>query len=772
MALPTARRSFRVRAALARRVRRWLVVLSVVIGALSLSPSFARAEPIRLWHAYRGLEEKALEQVLSTWEGDRIEPLALPHEAFATKLSAAIPLGDGPDLFIDAHERLGDYRGRGLVVPAGDALAGHDGDSSPFRPYTVRAVELDGTAFGVPLSQKCLALYVNTDLVSEVPADLESIAALGSQLPEGVYPLVYEAESAFYHAAILGAFGGSYLGPEDAFGFVGEPAERSLGLVRGLISSGAIPADADGALVTQLFRTGRAAFAISGPWLATDLADADLSYRVALLPKVRATGQPLRPLLTVEAVMLSPDGAKRPQVRQLARHLASIDAAAVRQSVARIVSARRDVELPADDEYLKVFTEQAKLAEPMSTRVAMRATWEPANQAIKKVLRGDTNAGDALREAVRRYDDVRRPLPEERSPTLALVLLGALSLLGVLAMLRRARQPEFRRRVRRSLPAYRYVAHAVFAVGLLVFVPLIAGATISLFAGRPGDQHYVGIANFVEILTARGGPLFARGSFYLVLCVTVLWALLNVALHLAIGLLLGVVLSRPTMRIRGAYRVLLILPWAVPNYVTALAWKGMFHRQFGAITGFIELANDVFGTDMQAIAWFSQFSTAFTANLATNVWLGFPFMMVVTIAALTSVPSEVLEAAEVDGAGRLQRFFLVTLPIISRSLMPAVLLGAIWTFNMFNVVFLVSGGEPDGQTEILVSEAYRWAFTRQARYGYAAAYAVLIFLLLFMGTKLPGWLAELRAKARARRLAAMTGGPGAASQSASTGGVA
>lgn len=89
-----------------------------------------------------------------------------------------------------------------------------------------------------------------------------------------------------------------------------------------------------------------------------------------------------------------------------------------------------------------------------------------------------------------------------------------------------------------------------------------------------------------------------------------------------------------------------------------------------------------------------------------------------------------LEAAEVDGASRWQRFRHVTLPMIGPSLVPAVMLGAIWTFNMFNVVFLVSGGDPDGTTDILVSEAYRWAFTRDAQYGYAAAYAVLIFVLL------------------------------------------
>lgn len=132
---------------------------------------------------------------------------------------------------------------------------------------------------------------------------------------------------------------------------------------------------------------------------------------------------------------------------------------------------------------------------------------------------------------------------------------------------------------------------------------------------------------------------------------------------------------------------------------------------------------------------FSKFSTAFAANVATNVWLGFPFMMVVTLGALTSIPKDVLEAAEVDGATRWQRFRLVTLPLLKPSLLPAVILGAVWTFNMFNVVFLVSGGEPDGKTDILVSDAYRWAFTRDTQYGYGAAYAVLIFLLLFVTSR-------------------------------------
>jgi arabinogalactan oligomer/maltooligosaccharide transport system permease protein len=95
-------------------------------------------------------------------------------------------------------------------------------------------------------------------------------------------------------------------------------------------------------------------------------------------------------------------------------------------------------------------------------------------------------------------------------------------------------------------------------------LPLVIGALTSLYAGSPGHGYYVGLTNFIEILTARGGPLLISGSFYFVLLVTIAWTLLNVGFHLLIGLGLGLVLSRPTLRLRALYRVLLIVPWASP----------------------------------------------------------------------------------------------------------------------------------------------------------------------------------------------------------------
>jgi len=321
---------------------------------------------------------------------------------------------------------------------------------------------------------------------------------------------------------------------------------------------------------------------------------------------------------------------------------------------------------------------------------------------------------------------------------MALLAVGLLLLLAALYAVRRARDAQFRQEVRASVPAYKYVAHAFVAVGLLVIAPLVVGGLISFFATAPvttasGEHttefYFVGLANYVDILTARGGDLLGHGSFWLTLIVTIVWTLLNVGLHILIGVSLALLLNRPGLALKGPYRVLLILPWAVPNYVTALSWKGMFHRQFGAINAILE------GIGVEPVSWFGHFATAFGANVATNVWLGFPFMMVVTLGALSAIPKDLYEAAAVDGATAIQRFKLITAPMLKPMLLPSIAMGSVWTFNMFNVVFLVSGGEPDGATEILVSEAYRWAFTRSNQYGYAAAYAVLIFGVLALSTR-------------------------------------
>ena len=267
---------------------------------------------------------------------------------------------------------------------------------------------------------------------------------------------------------------------------------------------------------------------------------------------------------------------------------------------------------------------------------------------------------------------------------------------------------------------YLYVGPALLATGVLVFVPFAVGVGLS-FLGA--DGQFLGLANYQEVVDTALDPTSAT-HFGRTLAMTVAWTLVNVLLHVTIGLALALVLNQPKLRGRAIYRLLLIVPWAVPSYITALTWKWLFNTQYGPINAMLALCG-VGRIDWLGDAW----ATNFAANLLTNVWLGFPFMMVVSLGALQSIPTDLYEAADIDGASTWQKFRHVTWPLLRPALFPAVIMGVIWTFNAFNVIYLVSGGGPDHKTDILITEAY-FAFSVLRRHGLAAAYSVLIFLLL------------------------------------------
>ena len=124
-------------------------------------------------------------------------------------------------------------------------------------------------------------------------------------------------------------------------------------------------------------------------------------------------------------------------------------------------------------------------------------------------------------------------------------------------------------------------------MALLVVAPFAVGAGMSLFSYQHNEGTFVGLANFANILLARDWPVFSPLSFYTTLAVTVLWTAANVTLHVGIGVALAMLLREPWLKLRGVYRVLLITPWAIPNYITALIWKGMFQKQFGAINAIL-----------------------------------------------------------------------------------------------------------------------------------------------------------------------------------------
>ena len=217
--------------------------------------------------------------------------------------------------------------------------------------------------------------------------------------------------------------------------------------------------------------------------------------------------------------------------------------------------------------------------------------------------------------------------------------------------------------------------------------------------------------------------VFTSAGFIRVLGFTLLWTVVNVSAHIGIGLALAMALQG---KVRGkvAYRTILLLPWAIPSYISVLVWRGIFQND-GLLNGLLGTEIDILGLP----------ATAAAAVILVNIWLGFPFMMMTISGALQTIPRDIYEAAEVDGVSAISQFRHLTLPMLKPAIVPVSLLGFIWTFNMFNVIYLMTDGGPNlwfgqpGSTDILVTYVYDVAF-RRGLYGVAAAWSVVIFLML------------------------------------------
>ncbi|WP_405009458.1 carbohydrate ABC transporter permease [Kitasatospora sp. NBC_01539] len=292
-------------------------------------------------------------------------------------------------------------------------------------------------------------------------------------------------------------------------------------------------------------------------------------------------------------------------------------------------------------------------------------------------------------------------------------------------------------RIKHSYDRYWYAwamcLPVVLVLGAVVGYPLVQGIHLSFTdatsrnVGRtiganhiPDTYHWVGLRNYTDILTG------ANNQFWPHLVWTIGWTVACVALTYAIGLALAVVLNRD-MRARGLYRMLLILPWAVPTFVTIFAWR-LVLADDGAVNQLLGLAH------ITGPSWLSDPLAQKAAAVGVNIWCGVPFMMVSLLGGLQAIPGELHEAAEMDGATPWQRFVHVTLPGLRPVSSTVILLGVIWTFNQFNVIFLLFGTNSDS-VQILVTYAYKLFFGRQPQdYASSAAVGILCLSLLVVFT--------------------------------------
>ncbi|CAH1542088.1 maltose ABC transporter membrane subunit MalF [Vibrio rotiferianus] len=246
----------------------------------------------------------------------------------------------------------------------------------------------------------------------------------------------------------------------------------------------------------------------------------------------------------------------------------------------------------------------------------------------------------------------------------------------------------------------------------------------------PGFIVTIGSHNFERVWKDDG----IKEPFISIFIWTVLFSALSVLFTLIIGLVLASVVQWEELKGRSIYRLLLILPYAVPAFISILIFKGLFNQSFGEINMLLE---GLFGISP---AWFSDPFMAKTMILIVNTWLGFPYMMILCMGLLKAIPEDLYEASAIDGANFVSNFTRITLPMMIKPLTPLLIASFAFNFNNFVLIALLTGGgpnmigtsEPAGYTDLLVSYTYRIAFEGAGGqdFGLASAVATLIFLLV------------------------------------------
>jgi arabinogalactan oligomer/maltooligosaccharide transport system permease protein len=239
-----------------------------------------------------------------------------------------------------------------------------------------------------------------------------------------------------------------------------------------------------------------------------------------------------------------------------------------------------------------------------------------------------------------------------------------------------------------------------------------------------GWKVSVGFSNFTRVVTDQD----ISGPFLRTLIWNFVFAIGSTGGTFLLGMFVAVALHSKRVRGRNLYRVLLVLPYAMPAFAMLLIWRDMFNKDFGLINNFFGIGVD----------WLGQPMTARIAVLLVQLWLGYPYMFLVTTGALQAIPSELSEASRIDGAGAWQSFRRIVLPLLMVALTPLLISSFAFNFNNFNAIYLTTEGGPfqpdnpaNGATDLLITYTYRLAFGGSgAQYGYAAAISIFIFLIV------------------------------------------
>ena len=266
---------------------------------------------------------------------------------------------------------------------------------------------------------------------------------------------------------------------------------------------------------------------------------------------------------------------------------------------------------------------------------------------------------------------------------------------------------------------YTLLTPALTVTILIIFFPILQTAVMSLFnyvIWKPKETRFIGLDNYLQALQDE--------VFWISLKNTIFWIVGVIVLQLLLGFVTALLLNRE-FRWRGLARSLILIPWVTPSVITALMWRWMYDGNNGVINDLLVRV----GLLKSYFPWLANSATALPAIMVALMWQGFPFFAIMILAGLQAIPRTLYEAAEVDGATRLQMFGRITLPMLMPILLTSILLRIIWVANSMDVIFVMTGGGPGYATHTLPVFAFIRAY-KGLDFGYASTIAIFLTLLL------------------------------------------
>lgn len=740
--------------------------LIVLIACLVTGCSQSDRQVITLWHQMRPEDRAILKDRVEAFEAIHpsidVRTLYKENEELRSGLESAVLVGKGPDIVYGPSDPLGVYQTIGALQdlsPWFDEVAAEFDTRALVRLPAADNPQRQDLVFVGDRFGNHLALIYNRDYLSDPPTTTSELRDLaiantvdedGDGRPER-YGIVWNYTEPFFIVPFVTGYG-AWVFEEGAISASGRPVPAldtpemvaALKFVASLRSQhGVMPTSADYNAADSLFKEGKAAMIINGDWSWNGYLEQEgISAAVAPLPTVDETGIPMGPTIAPKGYSLSiaSKGERAKWAAKLIQFLTSEETQQVFLDEQKIMPSRlavRDSPVLKQDPTLRASVQQLENGRLMPTDTELRAVWDAMRPPYQQLMAGNADPEAAARAMQSKAKEKIKTITNSVQPdfTAPLVsLLGIATLVGLLAWQSRGLR-AFVGDFARNRLAYLLIFPAMALIFLTVLFPLAYNVVLSfsnMSLSNFRDWEIVGLHNYASLLSGK-----QSAEFWGVFFKTIFWTVVNVVLHVAIGLFLAVILNGP-VRGKSLYRVALIIPWAVPAYITALTWRGMFDAEYGAVNHairplmwlnqYLEFLPDAWR--ISPVNWLTDPTNAFAACIITNVWLGFPFMMVVALGGLQGISPDLYEAAKIDRATRWQQFWNITVPMLKPVMLPAITLGAVWTFNNLNVIWLVSnGGEPADQTHILVSYVYKAVFNLY-QYGYGAALSMVIFFML------------------------------------------